>query len=141
MIQRLVTLVCGAVVASFAATAFAQPADAQTQSANPGQTTSATAPTQVQPAQPTWESFPTMILEKIYRGPLKDTVIQRWRDPIDGSVCYIYLPISVPFVPNPAAYAQYGASGVGNISCVHTTEVVQLMQPTPSQPAAPPQRR
>ena len=76
-----------------------------------------------------------MLLEKIYRGPLKDTVIQRWRDPVDGSVCYVYLPISVPLIPNPQGYVQYGAAGVGSISCVHTTEVIELMQNNTNTPA------
>ena len=84
-----------------------------------------------------------MLLERIYRGPLKDTVIERLRDPIDGSVCYVYLPISVPQQPPAAGYVQYGAASLGNISCVHTTEVVQLWEGTPpaaqrqGPPAAP----
>src|SRR5262245_24319139 len=41
-----------------------------------------------------WEQLPMMQLEQMYRGPLKDTVIQRWRDPVLGSVCYLYLPIT-----------------------------------------------
>ena len=136
MFQRLLALVCGAVVAISATAAFAQPAKAQTKAAPAPAAPAASAPAPASaPAEPTWESFPTMILEKIYRGPLKDTVIQRWRDPVDGSVCYLYLPISVPLVSNPAGYAQYGAAGVGNISCVHTTEVIQMVQPTPGQPA------
>ena len=120
-------LVCGAVVASFAATAFAQPAPK-----------APAAPMQMQqqsaPPEPQWDSFPTMLLEKIYRGPLKDTVIQRWRDPVDGSVCYIYLPISVPLLPGAQGYAQYGGSGIGNISCIHPSEVVQLIQPVQQPP-------
>lgn len=84
-----------------------------------------------------------MLLERIYRGPIKDTIIERLRDPIDGSVCYLYLPISVPQQPPAGGYAQYGAASLGNISCVHTTEVLQLMDsnnqppPRPAAPAAP----
>ena len=81
-----------------------------------------------------------MLLERIYRGPLKDTVIERLRDPIDGSVCYVYLPISVPQQPQSGGYFQYGAASVGNISCVHTTEVLQLMDgnnPPAQRQAAP----
>ena len=88
-----------------------------------------------------------MLLEKIYRGPLRDTIIQRWRDPIDGTVCFLYLPISAPLTPPPAgqAYVQYGPNQVGSISCTHPTQVLQLWQggttppPVPG-PTAPPKR-
>ncbi len=126
--QRLLALVCGAVVASFAATAFAQPAPKAP--ATPVQQP----PQQMAPPEPQWDSFPTMLLEKIYRGPLKDTVIQRWRDPVDGTVCYIYLPISVPLLPGAQGYAQYGGSGIGNISCIHQSQVVQMIQQVPQAP-------
>ncbi len=70
-----------------------------------------------------------MLLEKMYRGPLRDTVIQRWRDPIDGSVCYLYIPISAPLLPPTAeGYMQYGANQIGGISCIHPTQVLQLWQ-------------
>ena len=90
-----------------------------------------------------WGSFPTMLLEKVYRGPLRDTIIQRWRDPIDGSVCFVYLPISAPLLPQPAdGYVQYGPSQIGSISCIHPTQVLQLWQgegappvPAPAQTA------
>ena len=81
-----------------------------------------------------------MLLERIYRGPMKDTIIQRWRDPIDGSVCYIYLPISVPTLQPEGGYYRYGAASVGNISCIHPTEVLQLWEgnnPPPTQGQAP----
>lgn len=79
-----------------------------------------------------------MVLEKIYRGPLKDTIIQRWRDPIDGSVCFVYLPISAPLQPPTAeGYVQYGAAQIGSISCTHPTEVVQIYQGS----GPPPERR
>ncbi|WP_371424568.1 hypothetical protein [Tardiphaga sp.] len=60
-----------------------------------------------------------MALDRQYAGPLQDTIIQRWRDPVDGAICYIYLPISAPHSP-PAGggYVQYGAAGIGSISCV-----------------------
>jgi hypothetical protein len=68
-------------------------------------------------AQPKWDSFPTMVLEQVFRGPLQDTVIQRWRDPIDGMVCYTFVPISTPFQKPPGApYVQYQAP-IGTISC------------------------
>ena len=80
-------------------------------------------------ARQEWSELPTMLLEKMYRGPLRDTVIQRWRDPIDGSVCYLYIPISAPLLPPTAeGYMQYGANQIGGISCIHPTQVLQLWQ-------------
>ena len=84
-----------------------------------------------------WENFPTMLLEKVYRGPLRDTIIQRWRDPIDGSVCFLYLPISAPLAPqSQSGYAQYGPNQIGSISCIHPNEVVQILQGTEAPPPA-----
>ena len=86
-----------------------------------------------------WSSFPVMLLEKIYRGPLRDTIVQRWRDPIDGSVCFLYIPISTPMLPQPAeGYMQYGANQIGSISCVHPTQVLQLWQGGNVAPPVPP---
>jgi hypothetical protein len=105
----------------------------------------AAAPQASQPVSE-WESFPTMLLEKIFRGPLRDTIIQRWRDPVDGTVCFLYLPISAPMTPPPAGqgYAQYGGNQIGSISCVHPTQVLQLWQgatpppvPAPVSPTRP----
>lgn len=64
-------------------------------------------------------SIGDMVLERQFHGPLKDTVIQLWRDPADGTVCYLYLPILVQHSP-PAAngMVQYGANGIGSISCI-----------------------
>lgn len=79
--------------------------------------------------QQQWAELPEMLLEKMYRGPLRDTVIQRWRDPIDGSVCFLYIPISAPLQsPSPQGYVQYGPNQIGSISCVHPTQVLQLWQ-------------
>lgn len=58
-----------------------------------------------------------MQLESQYPGPLQDTTIQRWRDPVDGTVCYIYLPIAVAHSPGPNGLVQYGAAHIGTISC------------------------
>jgi hypothetical protein len=68
---------------------------------------------------PTWTQIPRMHLERQFAGPLQDTIIQRWRDPIDGTICYIYLPITAQHSP-PAqsGYVQYGANTIGSISCV-----------------------
>jgi hypothetical protein len=60
-----------------------------------------------------------MVLEAQYSGPLKDTLVQRWRDPQFGTVCYIYLPISVPHSQQQTAsgFLDYGANSIGSISC------------------------
>lgn len=61
-----------------------------------------------------------MRLEAQYAGPLRDTIVQRWRDPVDGTVCYIYLPILVQHAPGPSGLVQYGPNGIGSISCLRT---------------------
>ena len=76
-----------------------------------------------------WSKMPRMQLERQFAGPLRDTVIQRWRDPNDGTICYIYLPISAPSgPPTPPGYVQYGSSTIGSISCLHEN-------PKPAAPA------
>jgi hypothetical protein len=95
-----------------------------------------TAQAQQQPTQPptapppsAWDQLPRMQLERQFAGPLQDTVIQRWRDPVDGTVCYIYLPITAPHTPPTASgYVQYGANTIGSISCA-----------APARPPPPPQ--
>ena len=92
-----------------------------------------------QPAQPApqqfqesaeWGQLPKMILERQFAGPLQDTVIQRLRDPVDGTICYLYLPISAPHSPTTAAgFVQYGPNIIGSINCV------------PAAPAAPKPRK
>ena len=75
-----------------------------------------------------WAKLPKMILERQFAGPLQDTVIQRLRDPVDGTVCYLYLPISAPHSPTTATgFVQYGPNGVGSINC---------LPPPPARPAA-----
>jgi hypothetical protein len=59
-----------------------------------------------------------MQLQVQYMGPLRDTVIQRWRDPLDGTVCYIYLPVIVQHGAGPNNLVQYGANSIGSISCL-----------------------
>jgi hypothetical protein len=72
-----------------------------------------------QPPQSARAQLPRMQLERQFAGPLQDTVIQRWRDPADGTVCYIYLPITAPHSPpTGSGYVQYGANTIGSISCV-----------------------
>ena len=94
-----------------------------------------------QPAAQGWESFPTMILEQVYRAPLRDTVIQRWRDPMNSVICYLYVPISTPFAAGQPgnAFVQYGPNHIGSISCVNPTQLVQIAPttPEPARPAAP----
>jgi hypothetical protein len=51
-------------------------------------------------------------------GPLRDTVIQRWRDPVDGTICYIYLPVIVQHGRGPNNLVQYGPNSIGSISCL-----------------------
>src|SRR5665647_3377833 len=89
---------------------------------------SAAAFAQQQPAQPApqqfqqsaeWGKLPKMILKRQFAGPLQDTVIQRLRDPVDGTICYLYLPISAPHSPPTATgFVQYGPNIIGSINCV-----------------------
>jgi hypothetical protein len=60
-----------------------------------------------------------MQLERQFAGPLQDTLIQRWSDPADGTVCYMYLPITVQHSPpiQPEGFVQYGGNAIGSISC------------------------
>jgi hypothetical protein len=75
-----------------------------------------------------WAKLPRMKLERQFAGPLQDTVIQRWRDPADGVVCYIYLPITAAHTPpTPSGFVQYGANTIGSLSC---------LPPMPAAPAA-----
>jgi hypothetical protein len=73
-----------------------------------------------------------MVLERQFAGPLQDTVIQRLRDPVDGTICYLYLPISAPHSPTTAnGFVQYGSNTIGSINCV----------PGPVVAPAPPRRK
>jgi hypothetical protein len=66
-----------------------------------------------------WSKLPKMILERQFSGPLQDTVIQRLRDPVDGTICYLYLPISAPHSPTTATgFVQYGPNTIGSINCL-----------------------
>jgi hypothetical protein len=105
-------------------------------------------PPQQQPQQPpppqqqqplAWNQLPRMLLERQFAGPLQDTIVQRWRDPVDGTICYIYLPITAPHSPpTQSGYVQYGANTIGSISC----EVApQQQQPPRPATAAPPAKK
>jgi hypothetical protein len=66
-----------------------------------------------------WAKLPPIQLERQYAAPLQDTVIQRWRDPVDGTICYIYLLIRVVHSsPTGSGYVQYGPNTIGSMSCV-----------------------
>ena len=81
----------------------------------------------------TWDKMDHMQLERQFAGPLQDTIVQRWRDPVDGTVCYIYLPISAQHSPpTPPGFVQYGANTIGSISCLHTEN-----PPAPARAARP----
>ena len=85
-----------------------------------------------------WNQLPRMQLERQFAGPLQDTIIQRWRDPADGTICYIYLPITAPHSPPmQSGYVQYGANTIGSISCVAPTQT----PPRPAPVAAPPAKK
>jgi len=65
-----------------------------------------------------WGKLPRMQLERQFAGPLQDTIVQRWRDQVDGTVCYIYLPITAAHsAPTSNGFVQYGANTIGSISC------------------------
>lgn len=84
---------------------------------------------------PRWDSLPLMKLEAFYRGPLLDTVIQRWRDPVDGSICYLYMPISAEHSQTPnSSYVQYGGNQIGSISCFAPPVAVPPAVATPAKP-------
>ena len=66
----------------------------------------------------TWAQLPRMQLERQFAGPLQDTIIQRWRDSVDGTICYIYLPITAQHTPpGQSGFVQYGPNVIGSISC------------------------
>src|SRR5437762_1725584 len=110
---------------------------------------SATAAAQQQPQQPqaqqqqsnTWAQLPRMQLERQFAGPLQDTIVQRWRDPVDGAICYISLPITAQHSPpGPAGYVQYGATTIGSISCYAALPATATAAPAPAQRKPPPPR-
>ena len=85
-----------------------------------------------------------MQLEQMFGGPLQDTVVQRWRDPQTGTLCYLYLPFTVQHsAKTPLGSVQYGPNTIGSISCLEsTTPRVAGPQAPPSAAAAkkPPTR-
>jgi hypothetical protein len=113
-------MLAGAVIAAIALTAYSHSSStataAGTQDGQLVQVAQQTAGPVQGPAKP---QFPHMELQAQYAGPLQDTIIQRWRDPIDGTICYLYLPILVHHSPpTPTGFVEYGGNGVGSISCM-----------------------
>ncbi|MGA0601820.1 hypothetical protein ACO2Q3_14025 [Caulobacter sp. KR2-114] len=87
--------------------AFAQPAPARPAGPAPAARPSSA-----------WSQYPRLQLERTFAGPLQDTVIQRWRDPESGVVCYLYLPITAQHsAPLANGFVQYGPNAIGSISC------------------------
>jgi hypothetical protein len=85
---------------------------------------------------PQWAKLPHLQLERQFAGPLQDTIVQRWRDPVDGTICYIYLPITAAHSsPTASGFVQYGANTIGTISCTIGAE------PAKPAAAAAPKRR
>jgi hypothetical protein len=122
-----------AALAALIAVAWPCAALAQQQPTPPAQP----APQQFQPSAE-WGKLPKMLLERQFAGPLQDTVIQRLRDPVDGTICYLYLPISAPHSPTTATgFVQYGPNTIGSINCVPGTAAAPMpatrKKPAPSQ--------
>jgi hypothetical protein len=96
-------------------------------------------PQQQQPQQPPqapneWTKLPRLELERQFAGPLQDTIVQRWRDPVDGTVCYIYLPITAAHSPpTQSGYVQYGANTIGSISCLRPSEGANAAKRSPGR--------
>lgn len=86
-------------------------------------------------AGPAWESLPSMQVEAYYRAPLADTMIQRLRDPIDGSVCFLYVPIEAQHGRRGSSgYVSYGSNTIGSLSCFPNPDYARR---PPSAVAAP----
>ncbi len=90
-----------------------------------------------------WERMGHMQLEGQFAGPMKDTAIQRWRDPQSGVLCYLYVPFMAQHSPPTATgYVQYGANTIGTISCVPPAAVERAppARATVSKPSPAPKR-
>lgn len=86
-----------------------------------------------------WQTMTRMELERQFAGPLRDTIIQRWRDPSDGTICYVYLPITAAHSnPTETGFVQYGANNIGSISCMSAAETKATASPAPPSNAARP---
>lgn len=79
-----------------------------------------------------------MELERQFAGPLQDTIVQRWRDPVDGTTCYIYLPVTAEHSPPTASgFVQYGANTIGSLSCFASPAAAQPAQARVTAPSQP----
>ena len=78
-----------------------------------------------------WTEMSRMNLEAQYAGPLRDTLIQRYRDPVDGTLCFIYLPVTAQHSqPNGNGLVTYGPNTIGSISCLIAPPTIQAdLQP------------
>jgi len=85
-----------------------------------------------------WAKLPRMQLERQFAGPLQDTIVQRWRDPADGTICYIYLPITAEHTPpTPSGFVQYGPNTIGSLSCLAPPPPANAVQKRPARAPAP----
>ena len=84
----------------------------------------------------TWASLPRMQLERQFGGPLQDTIIRVWRDPVDGATCYLYLPnLAQHSPPGQGGFVQYGANTIGSISCFQSVSAAARQAASPNQPS------
>jgi hypothetical protein len=131
-IKRIVTV--GAALALLSVAALAQAPRLQQQAQQQPQPQPQP---QAQPQPVIWERMTRMQLEAEYAGPLKDTTIQRWRDPTADAVCYLYVPFTAQHSPPTATgYVQYGPNSIGAISCVYARPAAVAAAPKPAAPAA-----
>lgn len=59
-----------------------------------------------------------MQLDGQFQGPFQDTVIQRWRDPQTGVLCYLFIPLRVENQRTPSGGYAYGPNTLGSMSCL-----------------------
>jgi hypothetical protein len=127
-------------VAAIAITTVAAVAQAPKQAQPPPPQQQQQSQQQPQQQQPPviWERMPRMTLEAEFAGPLKDTTIQRWYDPMADVVCYLYVPFTAQHSPpTQSGYVVYGANTIGSISCVPGRLVATAAAPnTAAAPAA-----
>ena len=60
-----------------------------------------------------------MEVEQQFAGPVSNTAIYRWRDPTNGSVCYVYVPVDAQYASSRASgFVKRAANTIGSISCI-----------------------
>lgn len=119
---------------------WTSPARAQAPAAAPAAGAPPAGGQAAQPAQAPsngWQELQPMLVERVFRGPLRDTVIQRLRDPVDGTTCFLYLPMSAA-VAAQGQFLVYGPNTIGSVSCFAPGQVIQLQVPPPAAAASPP---